>query len=448
MKITGIQNGMVMQRDSQHLCDIYFTADEKITSVSVSDKFSAPKVEQVADRYHLTGIRAGGPYTLTLNDTVFTDIYVGDVWLLTGQSNMQGVGRLVNTVRNNNDKVRAYYMDNHWDMANHPMHRMGESPYEIHKKLGAVPSNFNIKGVGPGLSFAQKMFDLTGVPQGVIACAHGGTNLFDQWNPKRFELGTDDSLYAATYQRFVDNGANCRGIFWYQGCSDTYEERVPVYEQNMIDLVAAFRRDFKADLPFIQVQISRTSWSSPAEMDGHQRWTAIREIQRNLNDKIDNFDTVSTISYRLADCIHLCSDAQEVLGKDAAEAMYCLIWGKLYGCVPGIKLRSMEVLPDEYDENMSYVILEYDNVHGTLCDHSRAMGFDRAWNPDVPEFQAISDVYCDANRVTIRFDYKMDALIGQYLWYGFGKNPSCNITDSHGRSLPAFGPIKIDNQKF
>ncbi len=443
MIIKGLINGMVMQRDENNLCEVYFESDSDIKSVCVSDKFSTPTVEKVGDKYCLKGIRVGGPYTLTIDDETFCDMYVGDVWLLTGQSNMQGVGRKVNIPHNDNDKIRAFYMQGNWDKANHPLHIMGEAIHKVHQELGSAPCNFNIKGVGPGVSFAQKMYDLTGVPQGVIPCAHGGTNLYDQWSPEKLKDGPDHSLYAATYDRFLMNGANCRGIFWYQGCSDTHEGKDVLYEENMINLVKSFRRDFKENLPFVQVQISRTTWANPSDVDGHKRWTKIREVQRTLHTKIDNFDTVHAIGYRLADCIHLCSDAQEVVGKDAAEAMYCLIWGKLYGCLPGIKLKSMEILPDEFDENMCYAILEYDNVHGKLNDNGRALGFDRAHSDDYPEFCGISDVYCDGNRVTIRFDYKMEHILEQHLWYGFGKNPPCNIVDDAGRSIPAFGPIKI-----
>ncbi len=450
MAIKGLKNGMVMQRDKDNLCEVYFESDKPVKSVTVSDEYSTPTIEKQGEKYCLKGIRVGGPYTLTIDDETFSDMYVGDVWLLTGQSNMQGVGRKVNIPHNDNDKIRAFYMQGKWDKANHPLHNMGEAIHKVHQELGSQPGIFNIKGVGPGLAFAQKMFDLTGVPQGVIPCAHGGTNLYEHWSPERMQYGPDHSLYAATYDRFLMNGANCRGIFWYQGCSDTHPDKDPLYTDNMINLVECFRRDFKEDLPFVQVQISRMAWAGLDDRAGHQRWTNIREQQRTLHTKIENFDTVNAIGYRLADCIHLNSDSQEIVGKDAAEAMYCLIWGKLYGCLPGIKLKKMEVLPDEYDENMSYVILEYDNVHGQLDGGMRPMGFDRAHecNKDFPEFCGISDVYCDGNRVTVRFDYKMEYLLDHVLWYGYGKNPSCNIFDSHGRSLPAFGPIKIENRTF
>ena len=443
MKIQGLQNGMVMQRDENNLCEVYFVCDEKIKEVKVSDPYSTPTLEKTGDKFCLKGIRVGGPYTLALDDIVFENMYVGDVWLLAGQSNMQGVGRKVNIPYNDNDKIRAFFMQGKWDKANHSLHTMGEAIHKVHQNLGSTPTVFNIKGVGPGVSFAQKMYDLTGVPQGVIPCAHGGTNLYDQWDPKKLSEGPDHSLYAATYDRFIMNGANCRGIFWYQGCSDTHPDKDVLYTDNMINLVESFRRDFKEDLPFVQVQISRMSWANLDDMDSHKRWTNIREQQRTLHKKIKNFDTVNTISYRLADCIHLCSDAQEVVGKDAAEAMYCLIWGKLYGCVPGIKIREMEVIQDEFDENMSYILLTYDNVHGKLLDNGRAMGFELSWGDDCVNNSGISDVFCDGNRVTIRCDYNKENVLKQYLWYGFGKNPPCNITDEAGRSLPAFGPIKV-----
>ena len=42
----------------------------------------------------LTGIPVGGPYSLFINSEIYNNIYVGDVWILAGQSNMEGHGRL------------------------------------------------------------------------------------------------------------------------------------------------------------------------------------------------------------------------------------------------------------------------------------------------------------------------------------------------------------------
>ena len=45
------------------------------------------------------------------------------------------------------------------------------------------------------LEIAKEMLRRTGVPQGLIACAHGGTSMA-QWSPKLKRLG-GDSLYGA-----------------------------------------------------------------------------------------------------------------------------------------------------------------------------------------------------------------------------------------------------------
>lgn len=34
-------------------------------------------------------------------------------------------------------------------------------------------------------------------------------------------------------------------------------------------------------------------------------------------------------------------------------------------------------------------------------------------------------------------------LPGAFLWYGYGLAPYCNLTDSTGAAVPAFGPISL-----
>ena len=56
----------------------------------------AVSLTREGDNWRLTGIPVGGPYTLTISDkngeVDFDNIYVGDVWILAGQSNMEGAG--------------------------------------------------------------------------------------------------------------------------------------------------------------------------------------------------------------------------------------------------------------------------------------------------------------------------------------------------------------------
>lgn len=457
--ITGICDGMVMQRDKNDLCDIYFKCNDDLKNVRVSDKFSNPKLTKTNDTWHLTGIRTGGPYTLDIEEYHFDNIYVGDVWILAGQSNMQGIGRMLNIKPNCDREVRASYMDGHWDIANHPLHKLGEAKKKVHTEIyNEIVYNFSIKCVGPGLSFAKRMKELTAVPQGIIACAHGGTNLYEQWSPKHKDKG-EHSLYGACLERFIENGGNCAGIFWYQGCSDasdTVNKRTSTqpaqdYAKNMIELVKSFREDFKANLPFIQVQISRKTWggfSMKEDNTDNITWTMIREHQRTLHEKVDNLDTVHTIAYRLSDCIHLNAKSQETVGKDAAEAMYCLIYGEHYDCKPGIKLSKMRVYQDPHNPDMSSITIKYDNLKGGLDNNYRAMGFSIGENPQHWHDGGIYDVSCDGNVVTIWAEWSKENITGKYLWYGLGVDSCANILDQSGRSLPAFGPIKICDTDF
>ena len=65
----------------------------------------------------------------------------------------------------------------------------------VHVDLGVVRGGppDTVRGVGPAVAFAQEMFRRTGVPQGILACAHGGTSM-SQWDPKLKKLG-GKSLY-------------------------------------------------------------------------------------------------------------------------------------------------------------------------------------------------------------------------------------------------------------
>ena len=85
--------------------------------------------------YILTGIPTGGPYSFTISDNesevMLTDIYVGDLWLLAGQSNMEGAGKMrapqLAYDENPVQSIRAYYMNESWGAAKSQLHQLWES---------------------------------------------------------------------------------------------------------------------------------------------------------------------------------------------------------------------------------------------------------------------------------------------------------------------------------
>jgi sialate O-acetylesterase len=85
----------------------------------------------------LADIPLGGPYCVELRlkteagefaeKTSIYDVLVGDVWILAGQSNMQGVGNIENTAEPN-PLVHLYSMGYKWRIAKDPLHLLSESP--------------------------------------------------------------------------------------------------------------------------------------------------------------------------------------------------------------------------------------------------------------------------------------------------------------------------------
>ena len=49
----------------------------------------------------------------------------------------------------------------------------------------------------------------------------------------------------------------------------------------------------------------------------------------------------------------------------------------------------------------------------------------------------------EEDRVVIRLELSREALRDRTLWYGYGHNFACNITDDLGRAIPSFGPIHL-----
>jgi hypothetical protein len=69
------------------------------------------------------GLPMGGPYTVEGAQNV----YVGDLWVLAGQSNMEGVGDLTD-VETPSPFVHSYQSREEWAIAEEPLHWLGESP--------------------------------------------------------------------------------------------------------------------------------------------------------------------------------------------------------------------------------------------------------------------------------------------------------------------------------
>ncbi len=454
MQITsGLFPHMVIGRNRRNLCDqavegmaygksIILSVTHNGKPVGDSDQTRVASVRKGAFRFRLRGLAVGGPYTVTLTaqdkagksleSIRIDDILVGDVWVLAGQSNMQGIGNLAAALPPH-PQVRALFMHGEWGVAKDPIHNLWEARAEIHKTLGAT--RFTTKGVGPGVAFGQAMFVQTGVPQGLIACAHGGSSM-NQWRPTEGEP-RDDSLFGAMLNRIENSGGRITGMLWYQGESDANSDCVPLYTDRMKTLIEAVRRQTDSPrLPVVIVQLSRVigdNWSA-------EGWNGIREAQRLLTDQIRRLLVVPAIDLALDDLIHVAGRDQNRLGKRLCLAMVSLIRGRR-AQKPPIVLRRIRCVPGKQEATID-VILEYGNVTGALQASGRPSGF--VFVRDGVQGPVIFDIHLKRNRVILKTtSCDTTDFADKSLYYGFGRDPYCNITDEDDRSLPAFGPMPV-----
>lgn len=405
----------------------------------------------------LAGLPLGGPYRVELrvrqgrkvvDRLAVDDIFVGDVWILAGQSNMEGIGNLVHAPKPH-PMVRAFYMRDEWGIAQEKLHYLSEAVDIVHNSYGDEPGrppkevlekgrSALVKGVSPGHAFGLDMYRRTGVPQGLIPCAHGGTSMA-QWSPALRDKG-GASLYGAMMRRYEKLGQPVAGILWYQGESDANATAAAVYTDKMIELVAATRRDMALPmLPWMVVQIGCHASSEDGE-----HWNRIQEQQRLLPEVIRCLDVAPAIDLELDDGIHIGGKGQLVLGRRLARLADRLIH-KTPGVKPGIVLKKIERVPTpscNVGAECGSVELTYGNVAGKLVSHGRPAGFvllnDRAQN-----IHGIYKTTIHGNRVLLHTNLPMCQLDVLSVSYGHGRDPVCTITDSEGMSIPVIHAVPV-----
>ena len=170
------QSGMVIQRGKQ--VPVWGKADggERVTI-----RINKFKTVVIADsngnfRANLPAMKAGGPYTLMIGDIVLTNVLVGDVWLCSGQSNIDVTIERVypqyttEIDQFSNDKIRLFRIQNETNT-----HGVQEDirATSINWKPLTKENAWTFSAVGTFLG--KRMFEQTGVPQGIIVNSWGGT---------------------------------------------------------------------------------------------------------------------------------------------------------------------------------------------------------------------------------------------------------------------------------
>ncbi|HEV7780004.1 MAG TPA: sialate O-acetylesterase [Chitinophagaceae bacterium] len=176
-----ISNGMVLQRDVPLKIWGWAAPGEKVSLLFSSNKqkaYSAIANEKGEWSVILSKQKTGGPYYMKIeagNHLVIENILIGDVWLCSGQSNMeQGMGaRLkykyaeeIATV--NNDHIRHFLVPDKWNF------RDPQTNVESGSWKAATPQNI-AEFTAVGYFFAKELYAKYKIPIGLINAALGGS---------------------------------------------------------------------------------------------------------------------------------------------------------------------------------------------------------------------------------------------------------------------------------
>ncbi|WP_319481343.1 sialate O-acetylesterase [uncultured Draconibacterium sp.] len=184
-------NRMVVQQDTE--IPMWGWADpmEKITiETSWGEKVETTAKTDSTWRVTLKTPKAGGPFQITVtgkNKIVLEDVLSGEVWLCTGQSNMDfAMEKFVNDAREEKYQPLVEHIRKLVATENDPWIRHIEVPqttsvFEKKKNFEADWRSVNPEEIGKitatGYFFAKELKRILNVPIGIVECSWGGTRI-------------------------------------------------------------------------------------------------------------------------------------------------------------------------------------------------------------------------------------------------------------------------------
>ncbi len=254
--------------------------------------------------HHSISVKSGSE-TFTISD-----VLIGEVWVASGQSNMEMPirGFFNCPVENAN-----YVMANPAGADNVRMFTVGIDPQTEPVTDVAITRGWEKAAPGQvaemsatAYFFAEQLNRTLGIPVGILALPRGGARV-ESWLPRATveSFGTesckpedmqDGPEYLRAYVMYNGmeqpvKGYTARGFIWYQGCSNV--GKADQFVPRMVELVRQWREDWgdvDNSMPFYQVEIA------PYLYDGSQANTApeLRAAQHEAAALIPNSGIIGT----------------------------------------------------------------------------------------------------------------------------------------------------------
>lgn len=283
---------------------------QTLSTITVNGRW---RVTLKALPYSLTG----ATMTIAGSDTVLIkDVLVGEVWLCSGQSNMErqlGPRPPQPAINNwegerdsaNYPAIREYYV---------PLLYSGEKLDDVHNHWTVCSPQTVADFTAVGYFFAKNLHKQVKVPVGILFSAFGGTAAEDWISRETLEGIPELADFVQHFSTIVTTGwqpqGRClgglyngmvhpllpyaiKGVAWYQGESNSgHADQYPVILSN---LIKNWRSDFgRGDFPFLIVQIAPHKDMRPE----------IREAQLKVVRSVTNTALIVTTDCGDANDIH------------------------------------------------------------------------------------------------------------------------------------------------
>lgn len=296
-------SNMIIQADKPIIIWGKAPKDREV-KVQLSSKLgSVPSQTTAADensdwQVNLGTLSEGGDYTLTVRCdgqiVRYKNITVGDVWICTGQSNMDyymmngddTAEELKHPEKVKNKNIRVL---NLWNMGTDGAASPVDNPPAADVPWREADADTIAYCSAVGYYFARDIQGASNRPIGIINVAVGDTEI-NRWIAKGTKSGTfvstDGDLYNNRIYPF--GRLAIKGIILYQGEADQYRTHMTSdkYSDAMSGLIDSYRKIWGADLPFYWAQLARYKVDE----------SLVREGQRQTMYKVKNKKNTGMIS--------------------------------------------------------------------------------------------------------------------------------------------------------
>ncbi|HUN26779.1 MAG TPA: sialate O-acetylesterase [Steroidobacteraceae bacterium] len=237
------------------------------------------------------------------------------------------------------------------------------------------------------------------------------------WQP----AGGVTTLYNAMIAPLGSIGLS--GVLWYQGESNT--DQAQAYQPLLAELMADWRRQFGADLPFLVVQLP--NYGPPPLAPAESDWATLREAQRRAVAGDPHAALAVTIDIGEPRNLHP-TDKQDV-GIRLARAARHLIYGE--------RIAPSGPIPLAAARSALGITVPFGDIAGRLVayGHDTPIGFELCGAD--PGSCRYADARIEGSRVILAVPSASAPVRVRYCW---AASPICTLYDLSG--LPA-GPFEI-----